>query len=132
MKKFNEILKKYYLFFIVALMSCLITIFINSSTSMAYTPQQLYDQVWKLVNTKYVDQTNNDQSWASWRHKYDNEINEIVFKNSYVPIGLMIGNVNNSDYVDKDKVYSYSLTLEGATGSYDVLDIDSNVIDAIG
>ena len=74
MKKINEILKKYYLFFIVALLSCVITIFINSSTSMAYTPQQLYDQVWKLVNTKYVDQTNNDQSWASWRHKYDNEI----------------------------------------------------------
>ena len=29
---------------------------------MATTPVELYDQVWRLVNLKYVDQTNNSQN----------------------------------------------------------------------
>ena len=42
----------------------------------ASTPAELYDNVWRLVNTKFVDQTNNSQDWSKWRHKYDKEIKE--------------------------------------------------------
>ena len=40
----------------------------------AYSPVDLYDNVWRLINSKFVDQTNNQQNWAKWRHKYDNQI----------------------------------------------------------
>ena len=114
MKKFNKTLKKYYLFFIAALMSCIITVFINSSTSIAYTPQQLYDQVWKLVNTKYVDQTNNDQSWASWRHKYDNEIK--TNEDAYVAIDTMLASLNDpyTKFLDPKEFEEETSSIKGS------------------
>ena len=43
-------------------------------SAFAETPQDLYDYVWRNVNAKYVDQTNNEQNWSRWRHKYDASI----------------------------------------------------------
>ena len=40
----------------------------------ASTPVELYDNVWRLINSKYVDQTNNEQDWSKWRHRYDDVI----------------------------------------------------------
>ncbi|MBQ8659746.1 MAG: hypothetical protein IJ475_02795 [Bacilli bacterium] len=77
------------------------------------------------------DGKGNLNSEIKYYDKYDKEVDSVVFKNSYVPIGLMIGSVNNSDYVDKNKSYNYSLTITGGTGSYDVLDTDGNIIDSI-
>lgn len=67
--------------------------FILSSVAFAYQPSDLYDNVWKLINTKYVDSTSNMQDWNSWRHKYDNYIK--TDEDSYVAIGTMIASLND-------------------------------------
>ena len=67
--------------------------FTFAPSSMAYTPQSLYDQVWKLVNAKYVDQTNNGQDWNSWRHKYDFYIKSD--EDAYVAINTMLQSLNH-------------------------------------
>ncbi len=59
----------------------------------AFTPQQLYDNVWKIVNTKYVDQTNNQQNWNRWRHKYDAQIR--TDEDAYVAIDTMLASLND-------------------------------------
>lgn len=59
----------------------------------AYSPVDLYDNVWKLVNSKYVDQTNNSQDWTKWRHKYDNAIR--TNEDAYVAINTMIASLND-------------------------------------
>lgn len=67
--------------------------FILSSVAYAYQPSDLYDNVWKLINTKYVDQTDNMQDWNTWRHKYDNYIK--TDEDSYVAIGTMIASLDD-------------------------------------
>lgn len=67
--------------------------FIFSGVASAYQPADLYDNVWRLVNMKFVDQTNNMQDWNSWRHKYDNYIK--TDEDSYVAIGTMVASLND-------------------------------------
>ena len=64
-----------------------------SNTVFAYSPQQLYDQVWKLVNTKYVDHTNNEQDWKRWKNKYDKVIK--TDEDAYVAIDTMLTSLND-------------------------------------
>lgn len=78
-----------YIASVLALFSALF--FANSV--FAYTPQQLYDTVWKVVNTKYVDQTNNHQNWNRWRHKYDAQIK--TEEDAYVAIDTMLASLND-------------------------------------
>ncbi|MFQ8625519.1 MAG: S41 family peptidase [Candidatus Gastranaerophilaceae bacterium] len=59
----------------------------------AYSPVDLYDNVWRLVNTKFVDQTNNAQNWSKWRHKYDNKI--LTNEDAYVAINTMVASLND-------------------------------------
>lgn len=63
------------------------------SNVQASTPAELYDNVWRLINTKYVDQTNNEQNWATWRHKYDNVIR--TDEDAYVAIDTMVASLND-------------------------------------
>ena len=63
------------------------------SNVQASTPAELYDNVWRLINTKYVDQTNNEQNWATWRHKYDNVIR--TDDDAYVAIDTMVASLND-------------------------------------
>ena len=60
---------------------------------MAATPVEMYDSVWKLINSKYVDQTNNEQNWSKWRHKYDNVIR--TDEDAYVAIDTMVASLND-------------------------------------
>lgn len=60
---------------------------------LAQTPQTLYDKAWKLINSKFVDQTNNEQNWERWRHKYDNVIK--TEDDAYVAIDSMISSLND-------------------------------------
>ena len=64
-----------------------------SNAVLAITPPQLYDNVWKIVNTKYVDQTNNHQNWKRWRHKYDSKIK--TEEDAYVAIDTMLASLND-------------------------------------
>ena len=66
---------------------------INAARVMAYTPCDLYDKVWVLVNNKFVDQTNNGQDWKKWRHKYDDKIK--THEDAYVAIDTMLASLND-------------------------------------
>ena len=63
------------------------------SNVQAFTPVELYDNVWRLINTKYVDPTNNEQDWSKWRHKYDNVIR--TDEDAYVAIETMVASLND-------------------------------------
>lgn len=60
---------------------------------LAQTPQSLYDRAWKLVNSKFVDQTNNEQDWSRWRHRYDSVIKDD--EDAYVAIESMVSSLND-------------------------------------
>ncbi len=60
---------------------------------LAQTPQALYDKAWKLIDTKFVDQTNNNQDWSRWRHKYDSVIK--TEDDAYVAIDSMVSSLND-------------------------------------
>lgn len=60
---------------------------------LAQTPQTLYDRAWNLINTKYVDQTNNNQEWKRWRHKYDNVLE--TDEDAYIAIETMVSSLND-------------------------------------
>ena len=59
----------------------------------AYAPVDLYDNVWRLINSKFVDRTNNSQNWASWRHRYDDQIK--TNEDAYVAINTMVASLND-------------------------------------
>lgn len=63
------------------------------SNVQASTPAELYDNVWRLINSKYVDQTNNEQDWGKWRHKYDTVIKND--EDAYVAIETMVASLND-------------------------------------
>ena len=76
-------------------MFCLMimTVFALCVPAFAYTPQSLYDEAWRLVFSKYVDQTNNGQQWTKWRHKYDNKL--LTDDDAYVAIDTMLASLND-------------------------------------
>jgi carboxyl-terminal processing protease len=57
------------------------------------SPQALYDEVWKLVNTRYVDGTKNGQDWEIWRHRYDAKLK--TNEDAYQAIDTMLGSLND-------------------------------------
>lgn len=65
----------------------------RSNTALAQTDAELYDMVWKLVNSKFIDQTNNGQDWSRWRHKYDDKIK--TPEDAYVAINTMVTSLND-------------------------------------
>ncbi|MBS5802237.1 MAG: S41 family peptidase [Brachyspira sp.] len=81
---------------------------------MAYTPVDLYDQVWRLINTKFVDQTNNAQDWGKWRHKYDNQI--VTNDDAYVAINTMIASLNDpyTKFLDPKEFAEETSSIKGS------------------
>lgn len=67
---------------------------INNNVIAVSEPVMLYDQVWKLVNSHYVDQTKNSQDWdKKWRHKYDDQIK--TNEDAYLAINTMLASLND-------------------------------------
>jgi carboxyl-terminal processing protease len=87
----NFKIRKRYLF-IIFIFAIFITGFITTKVS-AYSPSLLYDDVWRLINVKYVDQTNNSQDWKIWRHKYDTYIK--TDEDAYVAIETMVASLDD-------------------------------------
>lgn len=87
----RKILKKTALITLTLLFVCMC--FSRSNTAMAQSETTLYDMVWKIVNTKYLDQTNNGQDWSRWRHKYDDKIK--TPEDAYIAIDTMIASLND-------------------------------------
>ena len=81
---------------------------------MAYGPTDLYDQVWRLVKTKFVDQTNNLQDWSKWRHKYDNKI--MTNEDAYVAINTMIASLNDpyTKFLDPKEFAEETSSIKGS------------------
>ena len=81
---------------------------------MAYGPTDLYDQVWRLVNTKFVDQTNNLQDWSKWRHKYDNKI--MTNEDAYVAINTMIASLDDpyTKFLDPKEFAEETSSIKGS------------------
>ena len=74
----------------------------------------LYDQVWKLVNTKYVDKTNNKQIWQRWRYKYDNVIK--TPEDSYLAIETMLASLNDpyTKFLDPKEFEEETSSIKGS------------------
>lgn len=62
-------------------------------SAFAATPAELYDDVWKIVNKKYYDPTNNSQDWAKWRYRYENKLK--TKEDAYVAIETMLSSLND-------------------------------------
>ena len=85
------------------------------STNLAFCEvNSLYDQVWKLVNTKFVDKTNNKQSWQRWRYKYDNVIK--TPEDSYVAIETMLASLNDpyTKFLDPKEFEEETSSIKGS------------------
>ena len=80
----------------------------------AYGPVDLYDNVWRLINNKFVDQTNNNQDWASWRHRYDDKIK--TNEDAYVAINTMIASLNDpyTKFLDPKEFADETSSIKGS------------------
>jgi len=67
--------------------------FSRSTAAMAESDAQLYDMVWKTINSKFIDRTNNGQDWQKWRYKYDDYIK--TPEDAYIAIETMIASLND-------------------------------------
>ena len=81
---------------------------------LAYTPTDLYDNVWRLINNKFVDQSNNQQDWAKWRHKYDNKIH--TNEDAYVAINTMVASLNDpyTKFLDPKEFADETSSIKGS------------------
>lgn len=59
----------------------------------AATLAEMYDDVWKIVNKKYYDPTNNSQDWNKWRYRYQNKLK--TKEDAYVAIETMLTSLND-------------------------------------
>ena len=79
--------------FFISLNIVFMLFFAGAQAGLAVTPAQLYDEVWRLINLKYVDQTDNSQDWDIWRHKYDKQMK--TKEDAYVAIDTMLASLND-------------------------------------
>lgn len=78
---------------------------------------RLYDEVWKLINIRFVDGRKNGQDWQIWRHRYDDSIE--TEKDATVAIRSMLLSLNDiyTRYLNTeeftDETSSIKATLKG-------------------
>ena len=108
MIKFN---KKIIAIFVVLITLTYFGVF--ASKVFAYTPQSLYDEVWKLVFYKYVDSNENGQEWKRWRHKYDQVIKSD--DDAYVAIETMLASLNDpyTRFLDPEEFADEGSSIKG-------------------
>ena len=98
------------------LMGAFVLVFgwIVKNNVFAYSPVDLYDNVWRLVNSKFVDQTNNSQDWSKWRHKYDSKIQ--TNEDAYVAINTMIASLNDpyTKFLDPKEFAEETSSIKGS------------------
>lgn len=88
--------------------------FILSNAAFASPSTDLYDNVWRLINTKYVDQTDNQQDWNEWRHKYDPYINS--YDDAYVAIETMLTSLDDpyTKFLDPKEFEEETSSIKGS------------------
>ncbi len=65
-------------------------------------------------------------SQVKYYDKDNKEVNEVVFKNTYLPNGLTIRNTNSSEFINPDIIFNYEITLTDGEGTYVVKDSKGN------
>lgn len=107
-------IKKYGIIAFTLIAILLINAITYSGGALASSPQQLYDQVWKLVNSKYVDHTNNQQDWRRWKNKYDKVIN--TNEDAYVAIQTMLASLNDpyTKFLDPKEFEDETSSIKGS------------------
>ena len=98
----------------ITLFSLLVSCFLLlGQSSFASSPQDIYEQVWKLVNSKYVDVNQNGQNWHRWRHKYDSSIR--TYDDAYVAIETMLSSLNDpyTRFLDPDEFAEEKRSISG-------------------
>lgn len=106
---------KKYIFVIFVFVAIFVVNSLNISNGvLASSPQQLYDQVWKLVNSKYVDHTNNSQDWKRWKCKYDKVIK--TEEDAYVAIETMLASLNDpyTKFLDPKEFAEETSSIKGS------------------
>lgn len=71
----------------------MLAVMLSAGSAFAATPSELYDDVWKIVNKKYYDPTNNSQDWSKWRYRYDHKLK--TKEDAYVAIETMLSSLND-------------------------------------
>jgi carboxyl-terminal processing protease len=66
---------------------------LHGSVALAATPQELYDEVWRIVSARYVDEQQNHQDWRIWRHRYDDKMK--TSEDAYVAIETMVSSLGD-------------------------------------
>jgi len=79
--------------FIKPSLAIITALYLSFNAVYAATPAELYDDVWKIVNKKYYDPTNNSQNWAKWRYRYDHKLK--TTEDAYVAIDTMLASLND-------------------------------------
>ncbi|HSA06954.1 MAG TPA: S41 family peptidase [Candidatus Gastranaerophilales bacterium] len=84
-----------------------------AKSAFAGNPQETYDQVWKLINSKYVDVNQNGQDWHRWRHKYDSVVR--TPEDSYVAIETMLSSLDDpyTRFLDPEEFAEESRSISG-------------------
>lgn len=98
---------------VIAILGVILS-FILGSVAFAYQPCDLYDAVWRLINIRYVDQTDNMQDWNYWRHKYDKYIK--TDEDSYVAIDTMIASLDDpyTKFLDPKEFAEETSSIKGS------------------
>ena len=79
--------------FIKSSLVAVVAVYLSLGSVFAATPAELYDDVWKIVNKKFYDPTNNSQDWAKWRYRYDHKLK--TAEDAYVAIDTMLASLND-------------------------------------
>ena len=79
--------------FIKAGLAVTAVMYLSFNTVFAAAPAELYDDVWKVVNKKYYDPSNNQQDWAKWRYRYEHKLK--TPEDAYVAIDTMLASLND-------------------------------------
>ena len=84
------------------------------TNAFCYSPSKLYDDVWVLIDAKYVDRTTNMQDWQKWHHKYDNQIKTDA--DAKVAIETMLASLNDpyTRYLDVEEFKDENDSIKGS------------------
>jgi len=84
------------------------------TNAFAYSPTKLYDDVWSLIDAKYVDRNTNTQDWQKWHHKYDNQIKTDA--DAKVAIETMLASLNDpyTRYLDVEEFKDENDSIKGS------------------
>lgn len=91
-----------------------VTAFLFGTVAFAYPPADLYDNVWKLINAKYLDPTENMQEWSNWRHKYDKYLQ--TDEDAYVAIDTMVASLDDpyTKFLDPKEFAEETSSIKGS------------------